>query len=464
MQLKPHYLAMSVSVALLGVSWSVQAQTYDFKQCVDLTLQQNPEVSVSGARIDQARSALNESNAQRMPKVTLSATATNSNDALNVFGMKLGQREATLGDFGFNNATAAAFNAGDWNYAPHDLNYPGSHTDFNTRLEVMLPIWNGGRVSSYQEQAKAMIQAAQHGDEAVKQVLTFNVYQAYEGVYTAKAFVNVANQAVKAAQSYVETTENMVQQGIVVKSELLSANVHLSQALTSLERAQTQELIAKDNLRSLMNLDANADLSVGPRVDIALPADTLTEMTGMALHANPQLEATREAARSSRAAVDASRADRYPSFNVMARGDTHDQNLGVSSSSYTVAGIMSWKLTDFGVTSSKIDRANALANEKNATLQSKENQTRLQVLKAWRTLKVAEKQSESNRLAVEQAEEAQKLIMKRYKNGVATMTEVLASQAQLDKSRADLVRSRYEINIQKATLRLATGSMLSKQI
>ena len=93
------------------------------------------------------------------------------------------------------------------------LNHPGSHTDFNTRLEVMIPVWNGGRVSSYQEQAKAMIQAAQHGDEAVKQMLTYNVYQAYEGVHTAKSFVQVAEQAVKAAQSYVETTKNMVEQG-----------------------------------------------------------------------------------------------------------------------------------------------------------------------------------------------------------------------------------------------------------
>lgn len=462
MPFKPKKVVLSVSAILAStmlMSFSAQAQEYSFGQCVDLTLTQNPEIGASRYRLQQAESALKESDAHRLPQVTLSATAMNSDDALNVFGMKLSQRQATLGDFGFDNQTAVAFNGANWNYEPHDLNHPGSHTDFNTRLEVMIPVWNGGRVSSYQEQAKAMIQAAQHGDEAVKQMLTYSVYQAYEGVHTAKSFVQVAEQAVKAAQSYVETTKNMVEQGIVVKSELLSANVHLSQAMTALEKAQTQEQIAKDNLRMLMNIDDHSPLTVGPRVDLTVPSQDLQKLLEMASSTNPQLEASREVVRSSVAAIDASKADNYPSFNIMARGDTHDKNLGFGAQSYTVAGVVSWKLTDFGLTSSKIDQANALANEKQAALQSKENQTKLMVLKAWRSLQVAEKQRESNKLAVGQAEEAQRLIMKRYKNGVATMTEVLASQAQLDQSRADLVRSTFEINIQKAQLRLATGTM-----
>lgn len=456
MPFKPKKIVLSVSAILAStmlMSFSAQAQEYSFGQCVDLTLTQNPEIGASRYRLQQAESALKESNAHRLPQVTLSATAMNSDDALNVFGMKLSQREATFRDFGFADQSKGI------DYAPNDLNKPGSHSDFNTRLEVMIPVWNGGRVSSYQEQAKAMIQAAQHGDEAVKQMLTYNVYQAYEGVHTARAFVQVAEQAVKAAQSYVETTKNMVEQGIVVKSELLSANVHLSQAMTALEKAQTQEQIAKDNLRMLMNIDDHSPLTVGPRVDLTVPSKDLQKLLDMASNTNPQLEASREVVRSSVAAIDASKADNYPSFNIMARGDTHDKNLGFGAQSYTVAGVVSWKLTDFGLTSSKIDQANALANEKQAALQSKENQTKLMVLKAWRSLQVAEKQRDSNKLAVGQAEEAQRLIMKRYKNGVATMTEVLASQAQLDQSRADLVRSTFEINIQKAQLRLATGTM-----
>lgn len=452
-----------ISFAILTMAmWqapTVHAEVMDFKACVDTALGQNPEMEVSQYRLKQAEYALAESDANRMPQITASFTALNSDNALNTFGMKLNQRNATFRDFGFAEAPGTPGSSSTLDTAPKDLNEPGAHSDFNTRLEVMIPVWNGGKVSSYQNQAKAMIKAAQHGDKAVQQYLTFNVYQAYEGVHTARAFVSVATQAVKAAEAYVKTTRNLVEQGVVVRSELLSAEVHLSEATTALEKAKTQELIAEDSLKMLMAMDSNASVEVGPRVDVSLPAESLEELTQMATSTNPQLEARREEARSSKAAIDASKADNYPSFNIMARGDMNDDTIGFDSKSYTVAGVLSWKITDFGITSSRINRAQAEASQKEAALRSKENQTRLEVLKAWRTLKVAQKQVKSHQLAVEQAEEAQRLIMKRYKSGVSTMTEVLASQAQLDKARADLVNSKFETNIQKATLRLATGAM-----
>ncbi len=436
------------------------AQTYSFKQCVETTLSENPSVDVSLYQLQQAQAALSEADSSRMPQITLSAVASHSNNALNVFGMKLNQREAAFRDFGFaDNVPGVSLD-----HQPDDLNKPDAHTDFSTKLEVMVPVWNGGKISSYQSQAKAMIAAAKQGDEAVKQFLIFNVYQAYEAVHTAKAFVKVADQAVKASKSYVKTTENLVKQGVVVKSELLSAQVGLSQAWTSLQLAETKVLIAKDNLRSLMFMEPNAALEVGKRVDLSVPSDSISALTAMVMTENPEVKATREAARSSKTAVSAAEADNYPSFNVMARAETSDDTLGFNSNSYTVAGVVSWKLTDFGLTASRIDRANALANEKQSALIVKENATKLSLLKSWRMLNVAKKRVISNKLAVEQATEAQRLVLKRHKGGVATITEVLASQTQLDKSRADLVNSEFEINVQKAKIKLATGSMSLSQI
>jgi outer membrane protein TolC len=50
-------------------------------------------------------------------------------------------------------------------------------------------------------------------------------------------------------------------------------------------------------------------------------------------------------------------------------------------------------------------------------------------------------------------------VEKRYANGVATITELLAAQTQLDKARADVVRAQYELAIQRASLLLALGQL-----
>lgn len=457
-------MALTFPIATQANGQPGVASTFDFKTCVETTLNQNPEMSVSAARIEQAKSALREANGGRMPQITASFTASNSDNALNVFGMKLQQRQAALADFGFDAATAAAFGNGKFEYQPKGLNDPGSHSDFNTRIEMLVPIYNGGKVSSYQNQAKAMIKAAQSGDVAVKQYLTFNVYQAYEAVHTARAFIDVAEKAVLAANSYVKTTSNLVEQGILVRSELLSAQVNQSNAEMALEKAKNQEAIAIESLRMLMALDGSDKFEIGERVDIKLPAGSTEELVTMAMANNPQIEAKRGEVTSSFAAVDASRAGLYPTVNLMARTDWNDERLGFESNSYTVAGVVSWKITDFGMTSSGVDKANAAAKVKESELRSKQNQLRLDVISAWYKLDIANKQVAVNQQAEEQADEAQRLVLKRYNNGVATITELLASQAQLDQARAEVVSAKYERNVQAASLRLNTGTMTLAQM
>ncbi|BCN93981.1 hypothetical protein THMIRHAM_17660 [Thiomicrorhabdus immobilis] len=439
---------------------SAYAEKMDFKACVNTALNQNPEMTVSAARIQQAEGALLKAESSRLPQITLSVTGSNSDNALNVFGMKLQQRQATIGDFGI--AESGAFlpsGSPNADYIPESLNNPQAHTDFNTRIEILIPVWNGGKIGSYEDQAAAMIDAAKKGDVAVQQFLTFNIYQAYEAVHAARSFITVAKQAKETADSYVKTTQNLVEQGVVVRSEFLSAKVNQSNAQMALLKAQGQEQIALDTLKMLMSTDTNQSLEVGERVDLELPVDSAEELLVMALGGNPELDAKRKEAASTQYAVAAAQADYYPSFNVMLRQDWNDESLALNNGSYTIAGVVSWKITDFGVTKGSVDMANASAAQKKAAARSQENKVRLEVLTTWRKLQIAKKQVEANVLAVQQANEAQNLIMKRYKNGVSTITEVLAGDTQLDKARADLVSAQYDVNVYKAKLLLATGRM-----
>lgn len=444
-----------IGMLIAALPLTVNAQTYDFKACVNTALNQNPEMEASAGRIQQAEGALQKAESSRLPQITASITAANSDNALNAFGMKLQQRQATFADFGAEEFTGP----GALNVAPDALNNPDAHTDINTRLEILLPIWNGGKIGGYEDQAQAMIEAAKKGDLAVQQYLTFNIYQAYEAVHAARSYIKVAQQAKETAGSYVKTTRNLVEQGVLVRSEFLSAKVHESNAEVSLLKAQSQEQIALDTLKMLMNIDANAPFDIAERLDLELPADSAEEFLTMAMSGNPELEAKRKEADSSNYAVDVAKADYYPSFNIMMRQDWNDESLALDNGSYTVAGVLSWKITDFGVTRSSVDMAAAEANQKKASAKSHENKVRLDVLMAWRKMQAAQKQVESNVLAVQQASEAQQLIMKRYKNGVSTITEVLAAETQLDKARADLVAARYDVNVFKAKLLLATGRM-----
>ena len=431
----------------VAASSSVVVEPLSFNECVHYALTQNPEMALSRARIQQAQSALNKAESGRLPQISLSLTAANTTNALSAFGMKLQQQGLVASDFSLDS-----------------LNNPSAYSDFNTRIEMNLPVWNGGKVGHYEAQAEERILAAKQGDLAMQQYLIFRVYQAYESVHAARAHIAVTEQAKRTAEAFVKTTRNLVEQGVVVRSELLSAKAHLSMAEAALLKAQGQEVIALDRLRILMNKEVGEPIDVAERVDLTLPADSVDDLLALALEANPQLRAKRKEVASSLYDVRIAKADHYPSFNVMMRQEWNSDSLNVQNGSYTVAGVVSWNVMDFGVTQSAVDMANSGANQKRAAVSAQENQVRLDVLSNWQKMQVALKQVQADKLSVAHAAEAQDLIVKRYEGGVATMTEVLSSQTQLDKAKANLVSAEFEVNIYKAKLRLATGTMSLAQL
>jgi len=389
-----------VSSALLSVPVSALAEPMDFKMCVNAALAQNPEMALSAARVQQAQSALSKAKSSRLPQVNLSLTAANTTNALSAFGMKLQQQGLVASDFALDR-----------------LNNPDAYTDFNTRIDVNLPVWNGGKMDHYEAQAQTMIQAARQGDIAMQQYLTFSVYHAYEAIHAARAQIKVAQQAKRTAESFVKTTRNLVNEGVVVRSELLSAQVHLSMAEAGLLEAKGQEQIALDRLKILMNKEIHEPVEVSERINLTLPADSAEALLELALTSNPQLAAKREEVFSSLYNARIAKADTYPSFNVMMRQEWNNDSLSLDNGSYTVAGVVSWKVMDFGVTQSSVDMANAEAMQKRASVKAQENKIRLDVLLNWQKMQVALKQVETDTLAVEHATEAQALIVKRYEGG-----------------------------------------------
>jgi outer membrane protein TolC len=453
-------LVLGVMLAMLGQA--AQAETLSFQQCVERALSQNPDIEVSQAQINQAQAAVRQAEANHMPKVNLSMTGTYTNDALNAFGLKLSQRQATFGDFG-----AGEFNPADPNVlkiAPRDLNHPGGTGNINTRIEVLVPVYNGGMVESYVRQARAYTRAAQAGDAHARQMLIKNVLMAYQGVHTARAYVKVGEQAQAASEEYVRITERLLQQGMAVKSDVLTAKVHLDDVKLQLARARNAEAAALDQLHLLLGMPLEAPLDVGPELAPLPLQGELPELQQKAKDAHPALQAMRHQLEGVTANVDVARAGLLPQFNVMLRQDWNDQALGFESSSYTVAGVLSWNAFDAGGTSAAVDRAQAARIETAAKLRQAEEGIQFQVREALRKSREADEAVAARELAAEQADEAQRLVKKRYENGLATMVELLAAQTQLDKAQADLVAARYEQVVQRAELKRAVGLLSVEQL
>ncbi|HUX31196.1 MAG TPA: TolC family protein [Thiobacillus sp.] len=444
-------------LCLLALATATRAETLDFDQAVQRALAQNPDIIVAGTQIGQAEAAVRQSTGARMPKITASLNVTRTDDALNAFGLKLSQRNATFNDFGAGEFNPA--NPDVLSVAPYTLNHPDAVNNFNARLEAQLPLYTGGMIEGYIEQARAHLRAARQGDVLARQQVIFDVLRAYEGVHTARAYRDVAEQGRLAAENYVKTINSLFKGGVVVKSDLLSAQVHLEDAKVQQTQAENAVQQALDQLHLLLGMPLAAPLEVAGSVEVRPLEGKLADYQDAALKSNPGLAALRSQVDAAQASVKVARAGKYPQAGLLARFDTNDNNLGFDAHSYTVGGQLSWQLFDGDVVNGTIHRAEASRDEFAARLNKAENGIAYQVADAWRRADEAQRRVLARELAVSQAGEAQRIVEKRYAGGATTITELLAAQAQLDKTRADLVAARYELKVQRANARLATGRL-----
>ncbi len=438
-------------------SATLNSATLNFAQCVDTALRQNPDLMGSRERINQAEAGLRQAQGSRMPKLTASLNAIGTNDALTAFGLKLSQRQATFNDFG-----AGQFNPSSPNglsVAPSNLNYPGFVHNVNTRLEIDAPIYTGGMITNGIKQAQSYIQAAQSGDQAARQQVTFQVLQAYEGVHAARAFVQVAEQAETAAQSQLTMMNHMLQGGAIVRSDLLLAQVRLQDV--QLQRTQAENALAGalDQLHLLLGIPLDQPLDVGEEVEVKPSTAPLEALRHTAIDNNPGIQALRHQAEADGANVDIARAAWKPQVGLMLRQDWNDPEFGFGANSYTVGGSVSWVTFDGGITRARVDQARAAKNETLDRLTQAEAGVAYQVTDALRKTDEAEKRLAERESALGQVEEAARLVNKRYASGVAIITEELGAQAQLDKARADVVSARYDLVIQRASLKLTLGQL-----
>lgn len=459
---KLHKLSGAMLLAL--ISQAAWAETLEFRQCLDAALGQNPDLAISQAQIQQAEAAMRQAQGNKLPRLNLSLTATNTNDALNAFGLKLSQREASFNDFGAGDFLNNIASPNVLSIKPDNLNHPGSVTNFNSRIELLVPVYNGGLVASYVDTARSYVRAAQSGDQMARQQLVKHVLMAYQGVHTARAYIKVAQQGEAAAAEFVRITEQLHKQGMAVKSDLLSARVNLEDVRLKLTEARNAEATALDQLHLLMGKPLEEPLDVGQPVTPTLLAGDVAELRRQAREQHPGLAALRHQADAAGAQVRAARAGKKPQFNVMLRQDWNDDTLGLDTASYTAAGVLSWNAFDGGSSNAAIDRAEAARMELAAKLRQAEDGIGFQVGDARRKAQEAEQKITARQEAESQASEAQRLVQKRYANGLATLVELLAAQAQLDKSRADLVAARYDLAVNRAELKRAVGVLTAEQL
>ena len=438
----PFVLLLECAVAGQQTS---EASPLTLHQAVQIALEKNPirkaamaDTKATAADIGLARSAF-------LPKLTFSETATRGNDPVYVFGTRLRQQRFTTADFALNR-----------------LSTPLPLGNFSTRFGANWTLFDSFSAWHQMKGAQEMNEASAHRLQRTDQEIVFHVISAYYNLLLANKQMEVANQALKTAQSITDRSQTRFESGLVVESDLLSAKVRLASRQQELIRATDNASFAQAELNTA--LGTAFDSLYSPAEALAerdLPMPDLTEAEKNALQLRPDLKQITSENSAQEQRVASAKSSFGPRLNAF--GDWEFDNptfLAGGGGNNWVAGVeLQLDLFEGGAKRAQLSRERALADRAGAIKRSAEDKVRLEVRRAYYDLDASRKQVEVARAAIAQANESLRIDQNRYESGLITITDFLGVEEAARRSQTDYWDSVYRSHISYAALELATGTL-----
>jgi outer membrane protein len=339
----------------------------------------------------------------------------------------------------------------------------GTTDNYNWSIGVTQPLFTGGGLIANYQAASIGEDAAQMEATAKKQDVVQEIKIAYFDILRAQKIQETARQSVEMLTAHRDVADNYFKVGMIPKNDLLHAEVELANGKQSLIRAENALEITKARFNTILKRKIFTPVAI---VDVLKyqPLDKkLEDCLDIAMNNRPELRIATLRTKQAGKLVNVARSEYFPTLSLMANYGRYGSRPDVSGSDYQeaeswyVMAVASWNFWEWGKTKFRVDASRARENQALDTAKELNDQIVLEIKYAYLNLQEAEKQIAVSQQVIEQAEENFRISEERYKERVATSTEVLEAQTLLTKAKSEYANALGDYNINYARLQRAMG-------
>jgi outer membrane protein len=333
----------------------------------------------------------------------------------------------------------------------------GTRSYAETEVALQWTLYDFGRTGGRFRQAVAQERIAELQLVRDDQTVEFDVAVAYLDVLLARASRRVQEDAIRRAEATLDDTVARKNAGVALREDVLRAQVQLSESREALVLAREREFNSAARLNNAMGRNAGwplevTDLEVQPPMPGAL-ADLLEQAAAQ----RPEVGVARQAVAAAQESRQAARAEFLPRVYVRASAG-HTDGENVITGWQEGAGLhVEAPLYSGGRHRGELRSAEADIDAAVAGAQTILDAISLQVNLAYRGVVSARELIDLSRTAVVQAAENLRLVRVRYRNGNATPTDIVDSEAALTRSQQRFFSATYSYLAALARLDYAVG-------
>lgn len=409
----------------------------------------NRALKISAAKVVAAEAKANEASTSLLPSVTLHAGY---------------QRLSDVDPF----QVTVPFAPQPITIAPVVLN------SYSARVSLQQPLFTGFKLSSNANAADLMAAASAFDSRNDQADLTLNITVAYWTLYQVGKTREFVQGNFSRLEAIETDTRNLLRTGLATRNDLLKVQLQLNNArLMTVDAANDHEL-ATMNLNNLIGLPLGTEILITSMPEIPVEPEgkpegpgftspTLTHYTELALGSRPDVLAMQSRMEASRNMVRAAQAHWWPQLYLTGGYTYARPNLRYQPTrdefkgTWDVGVQLQFNVWSWGATAHQTEQAEAALRQTELALEQMKENVTLDVQRQKLALSRSSEKVKIAHLSVEQARENQRIMNDKYKQGLATSSDVLDANVSLLQAETSYSAAYVEFQIAQARWNKAIG-------
>lgn len=319
------------------------------------------------------------------------------------------------------------------------------------------------RASAAAALGRAQVEIAARG-------LVVTVAQNYYKVGAAQLKLETAKRAAEEGDRFFKLTQDLEHGGEVAHADVIKAELQMQERRRQLQEAELALLNARLDLAVLIFPNFNQNFEIADDLHAPAPLPTIEDIRQRGTHDNPDLRAALQAVQQARYEVLSARAAYLPALSFDYFYGIDAPNFGVNAAVNTSAGTEKFSnlgssavvalnipIWNWGSTRSKVRQAELRRDQAKRELSLAQRKLAAEIQSLYAEASTASSELEGLRRSGELAEESLGLTTLRYKNGEATVLEVVDSQTTFATANSAYQDGALRYRVALASLQILTG-------
>jgi outer membrane protein len=465
-----------VFLALLGPAGNGGAQTtYTLDQALDTAMKNSPTMMHSQMNLDRSRETLNAQQAALKTNLSL-RVAPYSLSQDRRFDSRFSdwyttRSTSTSGTFtvsqpiALTDGTFSITNQLNWQESYSQVALPKTNRAFNNSLSLNFqqPLFTYNRTDMTLRQLKLDLENTTMQYSLQTLSLERQVTQAFYGVYSDKASLDIARDDLKNQEQSYEIIKNKVDAGLSAKEELYQAELNLASSKASLENQEVTLANSLDSFKQLIGIPLDEEIAIQADITFKqVEVIPLERALDQALKSRMEL---RQRKIDIQTAMDniiqtQSQNEFKGSLNLSFGLTGNDQQFNriyqEPTNKETVGISFDIPLWDWGENKSRVKAARIGLKSSQLSLEEEKTDIEIAIRQAYRSLSNLVSQIDIAQQNIRNAQLTYDINLERYKNGDLTSMDLSLYQNQLSQKKISLANAQINYKIGILNLKVLT--------